>query len=685
MNKRQVDIIGRIIEDSKFYKVSRLAKIMNRSKRTIYNDLVYINDYFSKYDQDVIVFNNDGDIELNSNKDLNELILNNIKFNDYELNTEERKSIIICLLFLKSGYITIQNISDLIYCSRSTILKELNKIKDELQKEKIVVISHPNKGFKIQGEEIDIRKKFVSICEKHLFIIKIFLRDKIDKHYILNTNKNLDEISNIVLREMLKTKFSLTDNSLQLLNYYLFFVLNRIEMGNMIKKYKTNNKDFYELIKSIFFNILDQYSYDDIDSEINYLSELMESFRFSKKMERDNSLVTIHLLVRIFIEEMSSVLGIDLSLDKDLFVNLSNHMFDILNKKYPENNETSELMYYIEKNSNVVKAIKENIYVFENYISRNLTETEIGYLGLHISASLEKSKIVNRELRVLIICNSGVGTVQLLKAHLARHYYFSIIDTLSVFQLSNYDTQNIDLIISTVYLGDLVSIPYVCVSVNLTEKDLLKINSTITLISDQISIMKESEQETQDILIRKIAPYMEKYEGLLPLVEKTIKNYFDTRKEIVKRTISSFLDEDMIELDVDVNKWEEAIEKAIKPFHDKNMITDKFQKEIIDSIRNYGPYIVISEGVAFPHGGFDQGAMKTGFSFIRLKERISFSEDKNKSVDLIFSLSASDNKTHLDALFSLIELINNEKFKEDIRKLRTKKEVIDCIRKYEEL
>ena len=47
MNKRQMDIIGRINEDPQFYKVSKLAKIMNKSDRTIYNDLVSINDYFS--------------------------------------------------------------------------------------------------------------------------------------------------------------------------------------------------------------------------------------------------------------------------------------------------------------------------------------------------------------------------------------------------------------------------------------------------------------------------------------------------------------------------------------------------------------------------------------------------------------------------------------------------------------
>ncbi|EOR27529.1 transcriptional antiterminator, BglG family protein [Clostridium sartagoforme AAU1] len=683
MNKRQMDIIGRVIEDPQFYKVSKLAKIMNKSDRTIYNDLVSINDYFSKYDFDFIQFNENGDIELNDNKKLNDLLNNKIKFDDYELNTEERRSLITCLLFFFNNYITIQNISDLIYCSRSTLLKDFKIIKDELKEDNIEIISHPNKGYKVKADEKDIREKFVEICEKHIFVIKIFFRDKIQESSLLDIQMDLKETHNIVLKEMIKNKFSLTDHSLRFLEFYLFFSLNRIQIGMRLKNYNKNNENFYSYIKTIFLNMLNQFSFEELESEINYLSEMIGNLHFSKKVNKDNSLVTIQLLVKIFIEEMSSTLGIDLSLDKDLFINLSNHMFDILNKKYPGNYEVSEILYYMEKNRNIIQAIEENTYVFENYISRKLTETEVGYLGLHISASLEKSKIINRNLRVLIICNSGVGTVQLLKARLARYYSFTVVDALSVFQLTNYDMENIDFIISTVYLGDMVKLPYVCVSVNLTDQDLTRINSAVSLISDQTSIIEESETEKKDILIRKIEPLVEEHDGLLSLLEATINNYFNDKKEKSSSKLSSFLNEEFIEVDVEAEDWEDAIRKSVKPFHNKNMVKDKFEKEIIDSIRAYGPYIIISDGVAFPHAGFDQGAIKTGFSFMKLKEPVSFSQDGYKDVDLIFALSASDNKMHLDALFSLIELINNEDFKEDLRKLKNKSEVIDCIRKYE--
>lgn len=75
------------------------------------------------------------------------------------------------------------------------------------------------------------------------------------------------------------------------------------------------------------------------------------------------------------------------------------------------------------------------------------------------------------------------------------------------------------------------------------------------------------------------------------------------------------------------------------------MVKEDFEKQIINGIKEYGPYILISDGVAFPHAGFDQGASKTGFSFIRLKKPISFTEDKSEV------LTAYNNKSDIIKIF----------------------------------
>lgn len=683
MNKRQIDILCRILEDPQFYTIDKLAEIMNRSERTIYKDLVDINYYFSKYKINAIVLNDRGEIHLDSRERLHEFLWRKIKFADFELNTEERNTLVTCLLLLSDGYITIQKITDLLYCSRSTVLKDMNKIKDELKSEEIHVVAYTNKGFKVESEEVRLREKFVKLCKKHVFLIRIFFRDRIEPCMLQDADISLEKIHKIVVREMIKEKFYLTEDSLHFLDQYLLFCFLRTSFGRKINDCSIENTLLLKVSRNIMENIIIE-RFESMEGEVQYLSEKIAGLHFAKHLEHNNSLVTIHLLVGIFIEEVSDSLGVDVSADKELVANLSNHIFDILDKAYTEEVENTEVRFYIEKNSNIIECVKKHVYVFENYMGRSLTELELGYVGLHISASLEKFKMAKKRLKILLICNSGVGTVQLLKARLARHYSFLIVDTLSIFQLLNYDTNHVDCIISTVHLGEIVEIPYVCVSINLTKQDIVKIDKMLSLIDFSVVDDKKRKGDDKAALIRNIVPITEKYEGLFPMVEKTIYAYFHEREMVVNDHLSDFLQEEMIRLDVQVDDWVDAIKESVAIFSAKHMVTEKFEKEIIDSIHSYGPYIVISDGVAFPHAGFDQGAIKTGFSFIRLKEPISFaSDDTNAKCDLIFSLSAGDNKTHLSALFSLIELANNADFKNDMRLAQSKQEIISCIKRYE--
>ncbi|MEG0366475.1 MAG: PTS sugar transporter subunit IIA, partial [Coprobacillus sp.] len=420
----------------------------------------------------------------------------------------------------------------------------------------------------------------------------------------------------------------------------------------------------------------------EYESEMNFLSKVLGNMRFTKKITNEHSFVTIHILVTLFIEEVSKELDIDLTQDKELFTNLSNHMFDILNNSYSQNIESQELKYVMEKNYSVVSAIKNNVYVFENYISRQLSMIEIGYLSLHILASLEKEKILKRELRVLLICNSGIGTSRLLKTRLDNHYVFNIVDILSVYELEIYDISNIDLIISTVQLDKDISVPYAQVGVHLNEQDLKIINSTILKIKKETSFLqKQNNIQKQDIL-QHIQPYFSGYKDLYEQVESLIQDYFRGKVEEEQKNLSDFLNEDMILLDEEANDWHQVIVKSIMPLEKKGMVTNHFKDEIIQSVENYGDYIMISDNVVFPHAGFEQGAKLTGVTFARFTTP-TYISDPQKTIDMAFGLSASDNKKHVKALFTLVELVNNPDFKNKLMNAKEKKDIIHIIKEFE--
>ena len=67
------------------------------------------------------------------------------------------------MLINSSGYITLSAIADSLFVSRATIINDLDGIKEYIKKGKLEVISHPNKGLRIEGKESDKRQFLMKI------------------------------------------------------------------------------------------------------------------------------------------------------------------------------------------------------------------------------------------------------------------------------------------------------------------------------------------------------------------------------------------------------------------------------------------------------------------------------------------------------------------------------------------
>jgi mannitol/fructose-specific phosphotransferase system IIA component (Ntr-type) len=129
-----------------------------------------------------------------------------------------------------------------------------------------------------------------------------------------------------------------------------------------------------------------------------------------------------------------------------------------------------------------------------------------------------------------------------------------------------------------------------------------------------------------------------------------------------------------------VSSWEEAIKISGELLLKNGYIKESYIISMIDIVKEYGAYIVISEGVALPHARNKDNVLKTGMSLLSLREPVIFPGDKK--VDILISVSSVDNKEHLDSLVDLMELITEYDFKEKIKKMNTPNEVLKFIYKY---
>ena len=126
------------------------------------------------------------------------------------------------------------------------------------------------------------------------------------------------------------------------------------------------------------------------------------------------------------------------------------------------------------------------------------------------------------------------------------------------------------------------------------------------------------------------------------------------------------LKKECIKLNVNAKNWEDAISIAGNLLVNNNFIKKEYITAIIEMVKELGPYIVITDGVAIPHARPEDGVIKLGYSLITLDPPINFGNPDNDPVKLIVCIAAIDNNPHIDLITKLVNLINNDKLAEII-------------------
>ena len=117
-----------------------------------------------------------------------------------------------------------------------------------------------------------------------------------------------------------------------------------------------------------------------------------------------------------------------------------------------------------------------------------------------------------------------------------------------------------------------------------------------------------------------------------------------------------------------VGNWEEAIRKSGEILVRNKISNKKYVEEMIRTIRKFGAYIVIEEGIAIPHAPISENVFKTGIGLLVVKERVYFLN--GKGANIFMSFAAEDRTGHEIILKDLFELITKHNFIEKISKIR---------------
>lgn len=145
--------------------------------------------------------------------------------------------------------------------------------------------------------------------------------------------------------------------------------------------------------------------------------------------------------------------------------------------------------------------------------------------------------------------------------------------------------------------------------------------------------------------------------------------------------LKEMTDETLIRLNIEADDWQDAIRKAAAPLVEQQKVKPSYVDEIINGVLEMGPYIVITEHVALPHARPEAGALQSAIGIATLKKPIEFGNKNNDPVKYMFTLSATDNNGHLQALAEMAGLFEEKEFFKMLDTATSPKDVMNYLNK----
>lgn len=668
MNIRQKYELSILIKDGKF-NLDKLAETFNVNARTIRNDIVQIDDYLKNKNVKATIEVKNKIITINMLKDIKLEDLVEINYHDFysdRISNEERILLILSDLCWSDGYLTIQDLADKYFVSRGTINSDIVSIKEYCDKNGINFVSARGKGIGIDEDEKNRRKYLASIIKEFAYLNqKINLDMSIYGQWF-----DLDEINKIqaIVNEVDEIfNVSLTDVAYEALIVHIALSIERFKGGNNdeeLPSEELENIDSlqYKIASTLVEMINEEFNISLGENEIYYIAvhTAAKSGVIVAQEKRGDNFLEYYCLR--LINNVGLLLNVDLSNDKHLFNSLFQHLcaceYRNRNNISLDNPLKDELKNNYKDLFEIVKAVIIDVNEPDVIIP---SDDEIAYVMLHFCTAIKRDIKQIKPLRVLVVCATGIGTAELLSLGLKENFNFEIVDKLAKHQLKDEKYLNdVDLIISTVPLKS--RIPSVVVSPILKEKDIIdikhfinrldlvgkldikstKMSKTAVMLKDLLN--KYPSNKDEEILIEKIKTLL--------LNEKGEENYM----------LSDLIRKETIALGLEVNDWRDAVRKAGQLLIDDGSITEEYVDGAIENVKELGPYIVITKGIALPHATNKVGVNRTAMSLITLKNPVNFGNKNNDPVDTVFMLATTDSTSHLGALQDLSEFLGDEEF-----------------------
>nr|WP_295285733.1 PTS sugar transporter subunit IIA [uncultured Blautia sp.] len=121
--------------------------------------------------------------------------------------------------------------------------------------------------------------------------------------------------------------------------------------------------------------------------------------------------------------------------------------------------------------------------------------------------------------------------------------------------------------------------------------------------------------------------------------------------------------------------WKKAVEMVIRPLQKDGVVEERYLQAIYDNVAANGDYFIVMPGFAMPHSRPENGALKGGLSFLKLRKPVTFSS--GQEVRYLMGIASKDADSHVDTLAELVDVLMDEGSMEKIEKAENAEELME--------
>ena len=481
LNRRHRDILNIILNTDACITGNELARICNVTIRTIRSDIKEINDLLKEYHVEIESSIKKGYFLNKENKEI--LKRNNVirKVLDYKYIIEtpslpiDRQMYILLKLITKK-YISVEELTETLYISASTVNNDVAFINKWLKKDLKLGISYSlNEGITLKANEKEKRNiiSWVLAIRMNISSISKYWNYLFEENDVITEAR---EIYHILSAETKKYKYYLSGHSAQLLCYEILIAVKRQQLGFNLNDSDYINFELMPMMSEIREKLEKKLEENLSEAEWINLEQYFKSKQFLQRTDVKNIETEEAIyIVDEFLRTLHEKFKIDLNSNPDNKYKLVLYVAPMINRlKYNHciSNKIDEKVIQTYKTE--FKMASEIIHIIKRKLNLDMELIDLAYITIHL---VTMCGMWRYKLNTVIVCDYDESILSFIKDKVKNCFGEKIEIRRSYdYQEFMYEDEEklkkVDFIITTSTIADITNIPFVRINPEIDQNDI---------------------------------------------------------------------------------------------------------------------------------------------------------------------------------------------------------------------